>query len=596
MKTGDVETMKIEQSVIDEIKTGSRLSAYIASKGIRLKKVGKGLAGKCPFHNDTKESLLINDQKGLWNCLGACSAGGNGGSGGDIISFVMKYESCSFPEAVGKLRPDLIKTDATVPKRSGILARVIEIYHQSFLESRTAQEYISSRGIDPQLAKQYRAGYVDGSLLEKVLRESSDWKILQDIGIITDAGNELMRTCVTFPLTAFNQAPVGLYGRATGKDLHLYLPGPRRGLFNWNTARNHPEIILTESIIDALSFIQCGYLNAIPIYGTNGFIQEHTEFLQRFGVKKVILALDPDESGKKAAAAIAGKLQLIGIVTQSLQLPAGVDPNALLQKEGVERFKKIIEEQLKEKTSITAPQQPAAAQLYQEMSEGELLATIEDRTYNIRGVPKKSYNRLRVALMLAVKESTYLDAVDLYMHRSRNAYAAAAAAHFDLQKLTIEQDLCLILDAVQQYQKRPAETAKLETTMTEEEKKEALAFLKSPRLLEAAVKDMEALGYVGEEANKKLGYLASISRFLDDPLSIVILSQSGSGKSYLAEVLEKLTAPESVRCTRVSLLRRFIILAKTRSLTSSSSSKSAPARPKRITRSDRFSRGKSFLF
>lgn len=363
----------------------------------------------------------------------------------------------------------------------------------------------------------------------------------------TDAGNELMRTCVTFPLTAFNQAPVGLYGRATAKDLHLYLPGPRRGLFNWNTARNHPEIILTESIIDALSFIQCGYLNAIPIYGANGYIQDHAEFFKRFGTKKVTLALDPDETGKKAAAAIAEKLRLIGIATQTLQLPVDVDPNALLQKEGVDGFKKIIEEQLKEKPSIAVPKpQSLAESLYQEISEGELLLTIEDRTYNIRGVPKKSYNRLRVALMLAVKESTYLDAVDLFLHRSRNAYATAAAAHFELEKFTIESDLTLVLDAVQQYQKRPAETAKPEAAITDEERKEALAFLKSPRLLDEAVKDMETLGYVGEEANKKLGYLASISRFLDDPLSIVILSQSGSGKSYLAEVLEKLAAPEGV--------------------------------------------------
>jgi DNA primase len=245
--------MRVDPSVIDEIKRSVDLAGYIASKGIKLQKNGKGLAGLCPFHKDSKPSLIVDPAKQLWNCLGACS--GNGGkSGGDIISFVMKYEGCSFREAVDKLSPH--KPIAVHPeiKRKGpaLLSLVIDAYHRSFLESRTAQEYISSRGIDPALAKQYRAGYVDGSLLERVSRQSSDYRMLQQIGIITEAGNELFRTCVVFPLTAFNQTPVSMYGRAIEKDLHLYLP-PRRALFNWTQAKNYQEVILAESILDALS-------------------------------------------------------------------------------------------------------------------------------------------------------------------------------------------------------------------------------------------------------------------------------------------------------------------------------------------------------
>jgi hypothetical protein len=60
------------------------------------------------------------------------------------------------------------------------------------------------------------------------------------------------------------------------------------------------------------------------------------------------------------------------------------------------------------------------------------------------------------------------------------------------------------------------------------------------------VNDMELLGYVGEPVNKQLGYLVAVSRKLDAPLSMVIMSQSGSGKSALADVLELLTPPEEV--------------------------------------------------
>jgi hypothetical protein len=58
--------------------------------------------------------------------------------------------------------------------------------------------------------------------------------------------------------------------------------------------------------------------------------------------------------------------------------------------------------------------------------------------------------------------------------------------------------------------------------------------------------DIEALGYVGEGTNTRLLYLVAVSRKLLDPLSAIVLSQSGAGKSGITEVIEKLTPPEDV--------------------------------------------------
>ena len=82
--------------------------------------------------------------------------------------------------------------------------------------------------------------------------------------------------------------------------------------------------------------------------------------------------------------------------------------------------------------------------------------------------------------------------------------------------------------------------------MTEAERAEALALLKRPDLLDQVAKDIDALGYVGEETNKRLLYLVAVSRKLSDPLSAIVLSQSGAGKSGITEVIEKLTPPEDV--------------------------------------------------
>lgn len=547
--------MRIEQPAIDDIKASRDLVAYIRQY-TKLDKTGKVYAGRCPFHNDTKRSLFVDPLKQLWNCLGACSANGKG-SGGDIISFAMKYHNWTFPQAIKQLSPQapIAVTTDTRRKIPAILSQVIEAYHCSFLESRTAQEYISSRGLDPQLAKQYKAGYVDGSLLERVSRDSADWKLLQEVGIITDAGNELMRTCVVFPLTAFNSFPVNLYGRpANNKNkMHLYLPGPRRGLFNWQHAKNFEELILAESVIDALSFIQCGFLNVIPIYGVNGFIQEHIDFVVRNRIKKVILALDPDDAGRTASSTIAEKLAKMNVPTQCIEVPAE-DPNDLLQKEGLDRFKVIVDDLLKqqlkkETVPAAATETPTQERPPQsEIKDSELFLSIEDRNYNVRSVPKKMYGKLRVPIKLTIGQANYLDSVDVLSARNRTTFAARAAAHFNVPKPFIEKDLTAILDSIEAYQRQPEEQNKAAIIeATPAEKVEALAFLKSANLLDEIASDMEALGYVGELANKKLGYLGSISRFLDEPFSIVILSQSGSGKSYMADVLEKLTAPEDCK-------------------------------------------------
>lgn len=54
---------------------------------------------------------------------------------------------------------------------------------------------------------------------------------------------------------------------------------------------------------------------------------------------------------------------------------------------------------------------------------------------------------------------------------------------------------------------------------------------------------------MGEETNKRLLYLVAISRKQEDPLSAIVLSQSGTGKSGITEVIERVTPPEDVALT-----------------------------------------------
>jgi hypothetical protein len=125
---------------------------------------------------------------------------------------------------------------------------------------------------------------------------------------------------------------------------HLYLPGPRSGLFNRQAARSHKQIILTESIIDSLTLINSGISNTIPCYGVNGFTDDHMQWLKRCEVETVRICFDADESGCKAADKTAATLEGQGFKVHRIDLADGQDINDffLLTADPVPSFKKLV--------------------------------------------------------------------------------------------------------------------------------------------------------------------------------------------------------------------------------------------------------------
>jgi len=177
-----------------------------------------------------------------------------------------------------------------------LLSRVVEHYHKTFCERKDAQEYLGRRGLtDVDLLKAFKVGYADGSLLKLIPRSGELREQMLELGLLTKEGRELLGGCVVVPIPdPLTGEWTTLYGRGVRTPRHCYLPGPLRGVLNFQAARSSSEVILAESVIDALSFHQAGISTAIPIYGTNGFTAEMLDLLKREGLKRVILALDGD--------------------------------------------------------------------------------------------------------------------------------------------------------------------------------------------------------------------------------------------------------------------------------------------------------------
>jgi DNA-binding transcriptional ArsR family regulator len=344
-----------------------------------------------------------------------------------------------------------------------------------------------------------------------------------------------------------------LYGRGMRAARHCYLPGPLRGVLNFQAARLSPEVILTESILDALSFHQVGVSIAIPIYGVNGFTPDHLDLLKREGVKRVILALDNDDAGRKGTDALKGKLAAVGIAVGALSFPEGIkDANELLVSRNGDAgqvFRALLDAAatLPPPAPPHPPESVSTPPLRDEKESGPPLVR-DGVTYHAR-VHSLLLGRLRATVKATKGEGFHVDTIDLYASRSRAEFARRAEKVLGVGTESVEAALLALLveaEKTAEQSKGESQSEASAPVMSEAERSEALAFLKCEDLLDQVARDLDALGFVGEETNKRLLYLVAVSRKLEDPLSAIVLSQSGAGKSGLTEVIERLCPPEDV--------------------------------------------------
>ena len=618
--------MQVTKEGIERIKAANELGAVVAERGIELKRKGRQLVGRCPFHKEKTASFNVSSAKGLFHCFGC-------GASGDVIGFVTKHDEVSFGGALEALARraglDLGRVMEARPRREArtpiealappvrmngsaeaeqsaqtepeadtsqlhghdraLLAPVVEHYHRTLLEREDAQAYLRGRGlVDTELWRIFKLGYADGTLVKiagKDVRES-----LQALGVLSEEGRELLGGCVVFPIPdPVTGTWTTLYGRGMKTARHCYLPGPLRGVWNYQGALLASEVVLTESVIDALSFHQVGIRSAVPLYGANGFTAEHLDTLVRNASKRVVLCLDNDDAGRKAARALGERLVGAGIAVRVAALPEGVkDPNELLVSrngDAGEALRAVLAGAHAVAATTAAvvtatsasPEKPPAppsgasgppvsevagspsepspilSRIEVERSEEELVVRLGGRRYRTRGGGRIGQDSLRLVLRVEGEEGRFLvDTVDLYAARSRREYANRAAARLGLGKEgagTVEEELLEMIAPVEAFRRegeeRGEEGAK-RPEMTAEEREEALTFLRREDLLEEVARDIDLLGTVGEETNTRLLYLVASSRKLADPLSAIVLSQSGAGKSGLTETIERLMPPEDV--------------------------------------------------
>ncbi len=571
----------------EEAKRSARILDVLARYDIPTEKAGRQYKACCPFHDDNSPSLSVDPVKNVWHCFG-CDKGGS------VIDFVMLKESIPFNEAVSRLLVDghQVKRgsaiNSTISIRGtgkaagdpGALAAPVPATLQSkshgvdlkLIESIIGQyektlagpdtkglDYLKRRSLaDPETLKTFRVGYVNGTL--KKLLPASAVEPLQRLGILNEKGNEFFYGCVVVPVFLADGSLGEMYGRSIEGNRHLYLPGAHRGVLNTKAAEVFDEIILTEAILDALSLYTIGVQNVIPCYGTGGYTADHAETLRK--TRRVFLAFDNDEAGENASRKLADRLTADGKECHRVHIPE-LDGKAKdlndytrqLRGQGmtVEQVKAAFAELMKHAPRVgfhrSGGGNTGTLSLV-EQTENALVFRNCEALYHLRGLYDNNSASLRVIMTARREDSSHTDRLDLYTAKHRVSFAYRAAHRLELPAAKIEEDLNRLIPMLEMLlteNRSKADDKSRRPEMTAEENREALALLRHPRLLDRIAADLETVGYVGEEGNKQLAYLIATSRKLDKPLSAIVRSESGAGKSYLMECVAELMPPEDVK-------------------------------------------------
>jgi DNA primase catalytic core len=188
---------------------------------------------------------------------------------------------------------------------------------------------------------------------------------------------------------------------------------------------------------------------------------------------------------------------------------------------------------------------PAAPQV--EIDGEEIVVSIGQRTYRVLGLEKctsrgKMHVNVKASGQNVRGEYCYHgDTLDMESFQRRAAFIKQAAHELATKEETIHREVgqlwTVLADLQRETLKKALATPEEKSLMTAEEEAAAMELLHDPRLLDRVLADFEKCGAVGEETNKKVSYLAGVSRLLPKPLAIVVQSSSSAGKSSLMEAV-----------------------------------------------------------
>jgi len=356
----------IPESIIDRIRESVNIVDVIG-RYVTLKKRGRNYLGLCPFHTEKTPSFNVNPEKQIFHCFGC-------GTGGNVFTFLMRYENLSFVDAVKRLADETgikIPVSQEAKKQESEneqLFRANEVaesvYHQQLKQAPAAvQEYLQRRGISAETREQFKLGYASGEwdgLLKYLERNGFSLNPYKKSGLLLESEKsgklfDRFRNRLMFPIHNQSGKVIGFGGRALLDEPNSpkYMNSPESpvyqksrilyGLyFSKEAIRESGAVIFVEGYMDFLQLYQAGIRNVVATSGT-ALTEEHARLIRRY-TSRVYLCYDADTAGINAAVRGGEILFQQLLEVEALILPAGEDPDSFVKANGKEAFLALLKE------------------------------------------------------------------------------------------------------------------------------------------------------------------------------------------------------------------------------------------------------------
>ena len=320
---------------------------------IELKRAGRNFKGHSPWGTDKTPSFMVSPEKGIWHDFSS-------NKGGDIFTFVMEMEGCTFREAMERLAQqagvELKRYSGDDKKQAQHKARLLEAlelatkYFQYCLtKNKAVMNYVFyKRNLNKQTVEKFRVGYAPKSgraLVDFLTKRGFTKQEIEDAGLVNRFGGDLFKGRMTVPLMDVSGRVIGFTARIIEKDENSpkYLNTPETILYNKgrhifglsqakDAIRRSEFVVVVEGNMDVISSHQAGVCEAVATAGT-AMTEMHLKSFSRM-TNDIRLAYDGDEAGVRAAERAISMASKFGIYLSVIDDYHGCkDADELIQKD-----------------------------------------------------------------------------------------------------------------------------------------------------------------------------------------------------------------------------------------------------------------------
>lgn len=357
---------RISNETVDAVNQRTDIVA-IVGEYTRLERRGTDWWGCCPFHNEKTPSFHVIPDRKMYHCFGC-------GQGGSALNFVMEMEKLSFVEAVetlakkagvevifegGDNTPDLPK-DNTKELITELYERVAGSFHYLLSQApqgEKARQYLAGRHVSAEIITKFKLGYSPSDrrwLHDFLMKKGYSRDFLEKSGLFSKKYPEVafFSDRLMFPINNRKGLVVAFGGRLLSGEGPKYLnsgdlPQYKKGetLFAFDQAlpeiRSTKSVIFSEGYMDVLAWHQAGVCRAVAPLGT-AFTPDQAKLVRSFA-ETVYLSFDSDSAGQTATYKAILLCRQFGFNTRVIEIKNGKDPADILQNEGAEALKKLLD-------------------------------------------------------------------------------------------------------------------------------------------------------------------------------------------------------------------------------------------------------------